>query len=147
LSLQIQGQGTDFEQFAKFSRRAFRLSFGILRNYPCRLFPPWIPGTDLEVYFETDLLILILGKRLQFAIENGPVEIVDLPIKHIGGFSNSYYGKSPVLMGKLSIKLVIFHLSPVSSPVSTWHRFEIRRRLVGGDFLKSKIRKERAEQR
>jgi hypothetical protein len=22
------------------------------------------------------------GKRLQFAIENGPVEIVDLPIKH-----------------------------------------------------------------
>ena len=29
------------------------------------------------------------GKRLQFAIENGPVEIVDLPIKN-GGSLHSY---------------------------------------------------------
>ena len=36
-------------------------------GYPLRK-PPYIPRP---------------GKRLQFAIEHGPVEIVDLPIKHV----------------------------------------------------------------
>ena len=31
------------------------------------------------------------GKRLQFAIENGPVEIVDLPIKNGGCFHSFLY--------------------------------------------------------
>ena len=36
---------------------------------------------DNEVYMD-----LPFGKRLQFAIENGPVEIVDLPIQNGGSF-------------------------------------------------------------
>ena len=33
---------------------------------------------------------LLSGKRLQFAIEDGPVEVVNLPIKHGGYFQDIY---------------------------------------------------------
>ena len=56
------------------------------------------------------------GKLSQFAIENGPVEIVDLPINSMVDLSiatpgklSHNYGKSPVVVGKLTISMVIFN--------------------------------------
>ena len=36
---------------------------------------------------DDNILDISSGKRLQFAIDHGPVEIVDLPINSMGGFS------------------------------------------------------------